>query len=158
MFWTFFGFFADLPTFDFEYRELLQRKCFFSKIGSLYLFQLWRNFPIFWQAFEIFKFWHPVARWGKKISLRFFFPKNVIRLWVKLNPAPGLKTTRVRVLKLHSIGPVELIKNNFFFKKTYRFATFFGLRSSAFRTFGKFFWQSCRSFILVVDRNSTRKT
>ena len=74
-----FFFSAGLSDFDFAYLELLQRKCFFPKIDSLYLFQLWRNLPIFWQAVEIFRFWHPVARWGKKISLRNFFLKNCYR-------------------------------------------------------------------------------
>ena len=71
---------AGLSNFDFAYRELLQRKCFFPKIDSLYLFQLWRNFPNFWQAFELFKFWHPVARWGEKVSLRNFFSKKCYRI------------------------------------------------------------------------------
>ena len=69
---------AGLSDFDFAYLELLQRRCFFPKIGSLYLFQIWRNFPNFWQAFEMFKFWHPVARWCKKISLRIFFSEKLL--------------------------------------------------------------------------------
>ena len=131
---------AGLSNFDFAYRELLQRKSFFPKIGSLSLFQLWRNFPNFWQAFEIFKLWHPVAQGEQILLWETFFPKNCCRTLSEIRSSAWPKNNSVRFLKLHSIGRVEIIWNNFFSEVW------------------QFFWQSCRSFILVVDKNSRGKT
>ena len=56
--------------------NFFRESVFFPKIGSIYLFQLWRNFPNFRQAFEIFKIWLPVPQWGKKFLWETFFPKE----------------------------------------------------------------------------------
>ena len=94
--------------------NFFREKFFFPKIGSLYLFQLWRNFPIFWQAFEIFKLWHPVAQGEQILLWETFFPKNCCRTLSEIRSSAWPKNNSVRFLKLHSIGPVEIIWNNFF--------------------------------------------
>ena len=115
---------AGLSNFEFAYRKLLQRKCSFPKIGSIHLFQLWRNFPSFWQAFEIFKLWLPVARWGKKTSLRNIFSERM------LSDFEGNKIQRLayKQLGLGFWSYILLVQWNLsrtiFLKKTYRFAFF----------------------------------
>ena len=62
--------------------NFFRENVYFLKLVLYFCFNSGETFD-FWQAFEIFKLWHPVARWGKKLSLRIFFWKTVIGLWVK---------------------------------------------------------------------------